>query len=205
MEELRSTEILDKEIKEDARKKAERILKNADSEAASIASGVPLRIKTVKKEKEIFYSEQIAAYKNDAEAAVPLEKLRKEISYIDSEIKKALSSYFEKIGKDGRLKIIRTFLYAFQPFIQNTPVKVRYAGYSNDEIKMFIEKNFSGFRVREYKALSSAESELTGLKDGIFIEDCDETFICRASIDEAENRLLNEKRAELKHALFGGN
>ena len=31
MEELRSTDILDKEIQDDARKKAEKILKNADA------------------------------------------------------------------------------------------------------------------------------------------------------------------------------
>ncbi|QSI04973.1 hypothetical protein [Treponema pedis] len=118
MEELRSTEILDKEIKEDARKKAERILKNADAEAQNILNAVPLRIKNIKKEKASFYAKKAELYKIDAEAAVPLEKLRKKISYIDTEIQKALENYFEKIGEEARLKIILSFVNNFKKFYQ---------------------------------------------------------------------------------------
>ncbi|MEL3913484.1 hypothetical protein [Treponema pedis] len=204
MEELRSTEILDKEIKEDARKKAERILKNADAEAQNILNAVPLRIKNIKKEKASFYAKKAELYKIDAEAAVPLEKLRKKISYIDTEIQKALENYFEKIGEEARLKIILSFVNNFKNFIKDFPVKVKFSNYSKEKIQSLIEENFKDFKVKEYQELSPAEAELTGLKDGIFIEDCNNTFVCKASIDEAKSRLLNEKRAELKEALFGG-
>ena len=52
MEELRSTEILDKEIEADARKKADKILKNADSEAEKILADVETRVKEAKEQKE---------------------------------------------------------------------------------------------------------------------------------------------------------
>lgn len=45
MEELRSTEILDKEIEADARKKAAKIVAKAESEAKSIIEGVDDRVK----------------------------------------------------------------------------------------------------------------------------------------------------------------
>ena len=110
MEELRSTEILDKEIREDARKKAERILKNAETEAAGIKNGVTRRIKEVKAERERFYSEKLKAYKDNCSAAVPLEKQRKEILFFDSEIQRALDTYFGETGKEKKRGIIAGFL-----------------------------------------------------------------------------------------------
>ena len=76
MEELRSTEILDKEIQEDARKKAGRILRDADAEAAKILAAVDSRVAAIRKEKENAYEQKIAAFKRDAEAALPLEEKR---------------------------------------------------------------------------------------------------------------------------------
>ena len=51
MEELRSTEILDKEIEADARKKAAKIVAKAESEAKSIIEGVDDRVKKAVEEK----------------------------------------------------------------------------------------------------------------------------------------------------------
>ena len=48
MEELRSAEILDKEIQDDARKKAEKILRNADSQCDQIMAQVESRLEEVK-------------------------------------------------------------------------------------------------------------------------------------------------------------
>ena len=56
MEELRSTEILDKEIEADARKKADRIVAKAESEAKSIIAGVDERVKKAVEEKYRFFS-----------------------------------------------------------------------------------------------------------------------------------------------------
>ena len=44
MEELRSTEVLDKEIETDARKKAERILAKADSDGKALVADVARRV-----------------------------------------------------------------------------------------------------------------------------------------------------------------
>ena len=203
MEELRSTEILDKEIKEDARKKAERILKNADAEAKAVLSGVAAKIEKTKKEKKALYAAKIEAYKSDSEAAIPLEKLRKRISFFDTEIKKALDAYFDNIGEDNRLIIISALLHAFTDVVQGSGLKIKYSGYPRDKIEKIVAENFKGSKIEEYKELSGAEAEIAGLKDGIFAEDTSGVFICKASIDEIKIRLLTEKRAELKAALFG--
>lgn len=203
MEELRSTEILDKEIKEDARKKAERILKNADAEAQAVLSGVASKIETAQKEKKALYAAKLEAYKNDSEAAIPLEKLRKRVSFFDTEIKKALDAYFENIGEEKRLTIISALLRNFADVVQGSRLTITYSGYPKNKIEKITAENFKGIKIESYKELSTAEAEIAGLKDGIFAEDVNGVFICKASIDEVKNRLLTEKRAELKTALFG--
>ena len=50
MEELRSTEILDREIQEDARKKAARIIADAEKQAENIRSEVKERIQKAREE-----------------------------------------------------------------------------------------------------------------------------------------------------------
>ena len=62
MEELRSTEILDREIQSDARKKAENILKKADKSCEEILNSVEKTIEEARKTKEDFYNKRILQY-----------------------------------------------------------------------------------------------------------------------------------------------
>ena len=84
MEELRSTEILDKEIQEDARKKADKIVKNSQKEAQNIIDGVSGRIETAKQEKEKLYAEKLTRFERDTNASLPLEKQRFLVSFEDA-------------------------------------------------------------------------------------------------------------------------
>lgn len=76
MEELRSTEILDKEIQADARKKAERILERAEAEAKTLFTAVASRLATAEQELQKKTDEACAEFAKDKDAALPLEKAR---------------------------------------------------------------------------------------------------------------------------------
>ena len=76
MEELRSTEILDKEIEADARKKAAKIVAKAESEAKSIIEGVDDRVKKAVEEKSAVYKNKLSLLEKNADAYIPLEKER---------------------------------------------------------------------------------------------------------------------------------
>ena len=106
MEELRSTEILDKEIHEDARKKAERILANADSECAKVLAGVDGRISAIRKEKEAYYKEKLAALKKDSDAAVPLEQERFLVSFEGHSVMSAIKRYVQNICSEKQQQLI---------------------------------------------------------------------------------------------------
>ena len=63
MEELRSTEILDKEIREDARRKANRILNNGLLECEKILEDVNIKFEEDAAKKRAEYEEKINSYK----------------------------------------------------------------------------------------------------------------------------------------------
>jgi V/A-type H+-transporting ATPase subunit E len=106
MEELRSTEILDKEIEADARKKAEKILARAEEESSAILSDVTRRVEEASKKKEAFYSEKLSQIEKSVEESLPLEKGRFLVSFYDQEVSKAFNEYFESLGEEKRLALI---------------------------------------------------------------------------------------------------
>ena len=97
MEELRSTEILDKEIQEDARKKADKIVKNSQKEAQNIIDSVSGRIETAKQEKEKLYAEKLTRFERDTNASLPLEKQRFLVSFEDEQVTNGIKNYLEKL------------------------------------------------------------------------------------------------------------
>ena len=82
MQELRSTDILDKEIQADARKKAERMLAKTDSECEKLIASVESDIEKVAKEKQQFFAHKLEAFEKDRMAVVPLEKERFKFCFI---------------------------------------------------------------------------------------------------------------------------
>ena len=110
MEELRSTEILDKEIQEDARKKAERILANADADCKKIINNVSVRIADIQKEKEIFYKEKLAQVIKDSDASVPLEKERFLVSFEGKVVIEAINDYLQQLDLKKQLQLIEKLL-----------------------------------------------------------------------------------------------
>ena len=108
MEELRSTEVLDKEIRSDSVKKAEKILAKADESAKQLIDGVQDRIEKAKSDAEKISAEGIAVYEKNINASLPLEKQRYLVSYIYGSIMEAMDKYFESIGDKKRLLVIKS-------------------------------------------------------------------------------------------------
>ena len=105
MQELRSTEILDKEIQTDARKKADKLLKKADADCEAILSSVDTDIAKVKAEKQEFYNKKLMAFKNDQNAFMPLEKERFKVGYISETLSKYINDYLTGLSEEYENKL----------------------------------------------------------------------------------------------------
>lgn len=199
MEELRSTEILDKEIQEDARRKAERILRNTDVECEKIKNSVSTRIETVTSEKNEEYKKKTEDFEKNAFSSIPLEKQRRLVSFIDKNVHKALTSYLAGLSLDKKLRLIEKLISrgAFAFNMEGVIVSVN--GFPIEEVKKITGKIFGKEKTFVYKNVDK-----NIVKDGVLLESPDGTVRCHSDFSEVERILCDDFRYELQDSLFDG-
>lgn len=208
MQELRSTEILDKEIEADARRKAEAILKKADEECAQIMDGVKTKLDFSKSEKETFYKGKLAAVEKDIAAAIPLEKQRFTVSFVQQRLIAAINKYLEGLSQDKKLELV-TKNFDFSSCNEKTLDAYVY-GFDKNQVKDFLEKKLSAQKSAKLASCNQTEfgkivvEDEIGLEktEGIILESTDKTFRARMTMTEVISSLLDKYRAELSKALL---
>lgn len=204
MEELRSTAILDREIQDDARRKAEKILKASESECRAILEDVTYRISLIKAQKEAEYASRLASYVKDSESAIPLEKQRRLVTFIDISVQEALDKWFAEIGSEKRLVLFSHLLEKYKIILADRKLKVRYIAYSEDSIYKTVAGFFGSASIESLTEISAAEAQAEGFHDGLLVDSSDSLIKCRATLSEIRCDLLSVKRQELAEALMGG-
>ncbi len=204
MEELRSTEILDREIQEDARRKAEKILKTSESECRQITEDVARRIERVREEREREYRSAVDSYLKDAASAVPLEKQRRLVSYIDGAVNAALDSWLSGLGSERKLALYAGVLSRYRPAVGKAKVAVRAAGFPEKDVRSAVASSLGGAEIVSFETLSAGHARSAGFEEGILVESADGSLACRATSAEIREELLINRREELAKALFGG-
>lgn len=209
MEELRSTEILDKEIEADARNKAARMLSDADAECQKLLGAVADRIKETTAQKTAYYDAKIAAFKKNRDAALPLEQERYRVSFYVKSVADAYNDYFAKLSDEKLLSLIEALLVRSKDALAGRKVRARVFGFALDGAKKLVEKHCGAKNV-----LSCVETtfELSGdeavpLNDvhkGIILESEDNAVRCRLTTDQLVGELTDRYSAELATTLFGG-
>lgn len=204
MQELRSTDILDKEIQADARKKAERMLAKADLDCEKLLASVDSDIEKAKQEKEEFFAHKLEAFEKDRMAVVPLEKERFKVSFIQNAVIQNINKYLEGLSEEKRLALVA------RDFNFKTDLKLNafVYGFSVSGAKKFLSEKLGSklASVSETKFGTEAlEDEIELEKpQGIILESEDKNFRCRLTLSEVIAKLLDTKRSELSATLFGG-
>jgi len=204
MEELRSTDILDREIHEDARKKAEKILKAADADCERARAEVDARIESDRSDKKSEYDARLAAYRQDSDSTIPLEKQRRLVSLVDSAVRASLGDWFEGLGPERRLGLYRSKLERYVPNLGPGRVRVREIGYPAGDVERLVAQAVGKDRVEGVATLTEAEAKVAGFADGFLVESADRSVLCRVTRIEIFEELLSGRRQELAEALFGG-
>ena len=204
MQELRSTDILDKEIQADARKKAERMLAKADSDCAKLLASVDTDIEKAAEEKQEFFAHKLDAFEKDRMAVVPLEKERFKVSFIQNAVIQNINKYLEALTEEKRLTLVsRNF-----DFNTDRRFNAYVYGFSVSGAKKFLSSKLGDklLSCTETKFGAVALEDEIGLANpqGIILESEDKNFRCRLTLSEVIEKLLDTNRAELSATLFGG-
>jgi hypothetical protein len=203
MEELQSTEILDREILEDARKKALRILKTADETIqAQTAEWEKKTVKSIS-ELEKKYNEQKEAETEKVMARLPIDKLRAKIEKIESLLRSSVEEWYKSLSRErivglltGELAKRIAFCEEFSPDNGNKKPSQTRALYCG------IDRKEAETALKNAGVSCAAEEETTaGSYPSIVLEIGDVKIT--ASIQKTVDFFLQEKRAELVEALVG--
>ena len=207
MEELRSTEILDKEIVADARKKAEKILSRAQEECKNILGSVAARVNEAKNQKESYYSEKLSQYEKSVNEAFPLEKGRFLVSFYSDEVSKAFNEYLENLGEEKRLSLVEKRLSKLPAALLNGKVNALVFGFNLAGAKKMLEKNIKNLsKIEEVSFEKSGEEKTFGnaFHEGIILSSEDGNIKVRATIDQVVREIKDKYSEELATKLFGG-
>lgn len=203
MEELQSTEALDREILDDARKKAFKILKTADESAASSKTRWDEKLESALKGLRESYRLREEAEKHEIMARLPMDKRRVRSEKIEGFLSGAMDEFLAALDRKRLLALLEGELCRRLEASVDADAgacTIRYRGLSGAELDSLL-KNRAAVRL---SVLSKKEDALYAIKGTApaLVLDFPGLRIT-ASADEAAREILLDKRAELAAALLG--
>lgn len=206
MEELRSAEILDKEIQDDARKKAEKILRNADSQCDQIMAQVESRLEEAKKEKEIYFNQKADQVKKDLDSSMPLEKSRFLVSYISSSIAKGINEYLKTLSSEKRFELAVSLLNQFSNLVSDRTFDAAVYGFDPAYVKSTLSSKVKINSCSSVEFAKSGSEAVDGIEihEGVILLSEDKSVKIRLTLEEVITELIEKYRKELAVTLFGG-
>ncbi len=199
MEELKSTDVLDKEILEDARKKANRILRQADETIKADSEAWEKKFLDAEAEVRQKYEDRISRNKTEIMARLPLDKRRIRSEYVENVLQSAIASYLNSLTREKLLSLLERELRLRASLLPLDNLTVMYRHLSDDEAEKIVKKVLPG--AVWTKAKADPAYTLSGTFPEIIIDSPDIRII--ASVDAASMDLLSGRRAELTAALLG--
>jgi vacuolar-type H+-ATPase subunit H len=205
MEELQSTETLDREILEDARKKAHRILKTADDTIqAKSAEWDATTAKTLNELAEKYAAQgKVAA--EEIMALLPIDKHRIKATKVEELLRSAVESWYNGLSRQQVLELLKKELarrICFYEAAAGTNESV-----ISGEIHAFIHKVEQAEAQTVLQAVLPGKTcrietiQSTAAYPEIILETADLRIY--ASIGKTVDFFLGEQRAELIEALLG--
>jgi len=203
MEELRSTEILDKEIHADARRRAEEILKNADEECKAILDSLEEKVASAKKEKEEFYARKLSDFEGELNAAGPLERLRYEVQETNACVTKQLNAFLKSLSAEERLELVLQKLSEKVSSAGDKKLKAYVYGFDVKKVEALLSKKLknqlASVQKTEFGRFVIEEPLGIEIQEGIILESEDRLFRCRLTLCQIISELLDNYREALKN------
>jgi molybdopterin converting factor small subunit len=199
MEELQSTEILDREILEDARKKAWRILKTADETVQSKTSEWEKKTAATVDELARNFAGQRKLAAAEIMARLPVDKRRVKVEKIENMLQSAVKDWYAALGRERILNLLKNELavrLASTDELTGCDIHAVIHNLERGEAEAILRTVLHGVAFTIEAAAAACD----------FPEIILETKKLRvtASIQKTVEFFLQEKRAELVEALLGG-
>ncbi len=195
MEVLNTGEELGRQILEDARKKASRLLEAADRECAAIreesrkaADGDIARLAADR-------DRRLAAMRTEMEATLPLDFLRTRLAFIQETVDATLRTYLAGLSDDDLAAVIERRVRRAAAAFAGRTITVRRAGIDEARVRAFLGRALPGVGIDAMPVLADGR--------GVEIEATDGRVRFRCTTDEFASEMLEDRREELAAAALG--
>jgi vacuolar-type H+-ATPase subunit E/Vma4 len=206
MQELRSSEILDQQIKADCKKRAATILSNAEVQSKKILDEVDGMIDDARKELEKASRDRIEFFKKNLESSVLLEKQRILVDYIYNSVMDAMNAYLENMGQEKRLSLVVSMLAPSKELLKDKSVEAVVLGYEIADAEKALKSMVNVKTSSRGNIILLEDEGVRGLKfrEGIILKSDDGKITLRLTLDEKIKEILADNTQQLAVALFGG-
>jgi len=201
MEELQSTDILDREILEDARKKAYRILKAADDTIKAKSADWEKKLTSTLDELEEKYAKNSKSSADEIMAVLPIDKQRAKARKIEELLNSAVENWYGRLSRKRVLGFLQTELSirlaSCGGFSASGAICVYIHKVEKSEAEAILKTVLPG------KPCTIETMQSTAAYPAIIMENQEVRIY--ASVSKTVEFILGEKREELISALLGEN
>jgi vacuolar-type H+-ATPase subunit E/Vma4 len=195
VEVLNTGEELGRQILEDARKKASRMLEAVDKECAAIREEGRRAAEAEIARLRADGDRQIEAMRAEMEAALPLDFLRTRLGFIQDTVTAAIRAFLDSLSHEDLAGILEGRIRKAAGALAGRTVTVLHGGLGAGLARQTVERAAPGIAI-------SAVSPLPGGR-GVEIESDDGRVRFRCTTSELEAELLEDRREELAVAALG--
>ena len=204
MEELRSTDILDKEILLDAETKAVRLRERAETESKKILEQVESRVEEELQTAKDVLAKKLSNFERDLNASVSLEKERFLVSFVQDTILKKVNEYSDSLSEEKKLSLCINSAKKID--LKDRKFNAYVYGFdlnkAENELKKILGTALIKVEKTEYNKILYEDFSLDK-NEGIILISENEDLKSRLTLSQIFGEVIDKYRDELATSLFG--
>jgi vacuolar-type H+-ATPase subunit E/Vma4 len=195
MEEIVGAQVIQGEILDDARKRAARMLVEAEEEAERTKIAIGEKADAVVAEIMRTSESRSQRFRMETLARLPLETTRMRTEFVDKKLRAALGDYLLGLGEAAIGGLAQAMLARGAAFLSGKAVRLSRRGLSEAAARAIAGSCLAGAGAVEIVEDDSLPAP------GLVAAAVDGSLVLRATMDLVEERLLDRSRGELARAL----
>jgi len=196
MEILKTSEALETQILEDARKKASRVLETVEKEIAVLRAEGEARSAGETKRLDAECEAKLRALRQELASSLPLDFMRTRLAATEQTLRERLEEFFTSMKADELERILAAMLRKPAAAFRGTRVRVSCTGIEAAAARRIVQAAMPDTAIEDVQLQAD-------LATGIILTTVDRRIRYRATLDELAGLLMEERRGELAAALLG--
>lgn len=211
MEILKTSEALEKQILEDARKKASRVLETVEKEIAAIRAQDETRGAEESGRLDAACEAKLGALRQELGSSLPLDFMRTRLAATEKTLRAALANLFDAMSADELDRLLATMLRRAGPHFTGKRVTVSAGGMDPARARRLVAVAIPDAIIEDAPADGEGQPGPGGAgraaagkaAAGIILTTTDRRIRYRATLADLTALLLEERREEMATALLG--